>query len=869
MVNKDLDAVVRDLNRRFDAPLPEFYQRRILFWHDEDRDFEERIKDIQIENVKIITLTDRNMFKIKKLLAADDTDHHYLVYRTASHERPDDDWLINMELYSEEFRADLISIWMDEIKIAPTPTFRNLVKEYKKFFNAQPRRAAFAKMNQDIRTAPEFHLTVMAVISGAAKAETNAIFRAALNDDLETENNAVYQKMKEYGADKAFRKLTEQAFGYTADEEFSLSDLVIHIILTAAEWKLGREYLTGLERFISTTGQSRCRDFVSEWLQTADNHRLWELARMTEDAVRLPERLGQAPLSDLTPLEVFPCADESILTLLMTEIVNQNFDADTILDAAQTRRTAAWYSSVSLYYEGLTEIAGMQKFRLDHASGFHTVEPQKVWKAYAEDYYRMDTFYRRFHLAFAKSLKEGNELLDDLFKQVADWAEGVYKQWFLKQLGDNWSNAAEEELKNKGAISHIPQQTGFYQEHIAKMDSRVFVIISDAFRYEAAVALAEELQRESRCKVSLDCVEGIFPTVTKFGMAALLPHKKLTVAERGGSLAVLADGLPTDAGSREKALQAANPKSIALQYKNIVRLKRSERSPLVKGMNVVYIYHDRVDESSHTSDSSVFRACDEAADEIKNMVRIIVNEFSGKHIYITADHGFLYTNSPLPEGDKVDKTTPCEDDVEIERRYLITRKGAAPDFLMPVKLTGDADPYAAFTPREGIRIKKKGGGLNYVHGGASLQEMAVPLIHYYAIRSDSKAYRQNKNQYDTKPVAISLLSAGRKISNMNFSLNFYQSEPVGAHRKAATYILYFTDESGEVVSDRVKMIADKTDSDQKDRIFRSIFELKSRRFKNTEPYYLVITDESGKQIPQREEFQIDIAFAVEEFHFFD
>ncbi len=32
----DTDKVIQDLNRRFAALLPEFYQRRIIFWYDED-----------------------------------------------------------------------------------------------------------------------------------------------------------------------------------------------------------------------------------------------------------------------------------------------------------------------------------------------------------------------------------------------------------------------------------------------------------------------------------------------------------------------------------------------------------------------------------------------------------------------------------------------------------------------------------------------------------------------------------------------------------------------------------------------------------------------------------------------------------------
>lgn len=355
----------------------------------------------------------------------------------------------------------------------------------------------------------------------------------------------------------------------------------------------------------------------------------------------------------------------------------------------------------------------------------------------------MDTYYRQYHLAFGKSLTVGNDHLDDLFKQVTDKVEGLYTHWFLGELGNNWSDACADELAKYGRIMEIPQQEDFYNQKVKSEDNRVFVIISDALRYEVAASLAEQLRRETQSKVALGSCEGIFPTVTKFGMAALLPHKQLTINERSnGGLQILADGMSTDAGNRDKVIKAANSNSVALKYKDIAPMKRAERSALVKGMDVVYIYHDKVDEASHTSDSMVFPACDDAIEEIKNIVRIIRNEFSGTRVYITADHGFLYTYSPLSEDSKVDKTTPSEQDVEIDRRYLITRKGVTPDYLLPVKFMDDG--YDAFAPRESVRIKKKGGGLNFVHGGISLQEMVVPVIEYHYLRNDSKAYQRNK-----------------------------------------------------------------------------------------------------------------------------
>ena len=61
-----------DLIERFTAPLPEFYQRRIIFWQDEDREFESMLDELYIPDVTILKLTGTNNFAVKKLLLHDD-----------------------------------------------------------------------------------------------------------------------------------------------------------------------------------------------------------------------------------------------------------------------------------------------------------------------------------------------------------------------------------------------------------------------------------------------------------------------------------------------------------------------------------------------------------------------------------------------------------------------------------------------------------------------------------------------------------------------------------------------------------------------------------------------------------------------------
>ena len=869
MVGIDLQTIQQDLARRFAASLPEFYQRRIIFWYDEEREFEDQIVDLSLDGVTVVVLTGSNTFAVKKQLCEDDLTSNYLVYDPRPFTKDDDNWLINVQLYSEEFRADLNSIWINEMDLPATPIIRNVVKQYRKFFRAKDRRDAVKKLSSDISNVSQLRLAVMAVLSGCNSLQPGAVLRAVLDAGLDMETNSIYQSFVNYGVDQAFWIMVSQGTGYSEGEDSSLGRLAIHLLLTAATRTMHIDLLAGLDAFLSVPHQAYCYDFVSDWLHGQDIAQLYETARYVEQEARLPQRFSKLPVEDLVDTACFPCIDECILTSLMKEISDHIIQVESIRLVVEKRRTMPWYQSVSSYYEGLLQVANMQAFFTEHSAGFHTVEPHRIWREYTSDYYRMDTYYRLFHLCFQRSLKESHPLLDDLFKQVVDKVEGLYTHWFLGQLGQNWSDACAENLEKYGHILEVLQQADFYAQKVRPSENRVFVIVSDAFRYEVAASLAEDLQREMQCKVTLGSCEGLFPTVTKYGMAALLPHKKLEVKPRpDGTLAVLADGEPTDAGYRDKLLKKANAASVALKYEDILLLKRQERQALVKGMSVVYIYHDTVDKASHTSDSAVFSACEEAIIQIKNLARIIVNDFGGTNILVTADHGFLYTYSPLGEDDKVDRTTPSEQDVEVDRRYLITQKGAQPKYLLPVRLLDGSTGYDAFAPREYVRIKKKGGGLNFVHGGISLQEMVVPVLEFQFLRNSYKAYQRNRDKIDTKPVTVSLLSASRKISNMIFSLNFYQKEAVGGNREAARYLVYFIDENGQKISDTSTIIADKTSDNAQERTFRCNFSLRSQKYSNRQTYFLVIADESGLQAPVKEEFQIDIAFAVDDFNFF-
>ena len=475
----------------------------------------------------------------------------------------------------------------------------------------------------------------------------------------------------------------------------------------------------------------------------------------------------------------------------------------------------------------------------------------------------MDHFYRQFHASFGRSLKESSTVLEDLYKNVADYVEKLYKNWYLQTLGSQWTMLIKDELTKDSRLDKLPHQEDFYRYFVKPVvanGSRAFVIISDALRYEVAVELTGQLLRETKGSAKIGSIQSIFPSVTKFGMAALLPHKELTLSD---DITILCDGISTEStANREKILQAAHSGNVAITYRTLLGMKQAERREKIKDAQVVYIYHNTIDAvgDKAITEDQVFDACEQAITEIKNLVRLITNDMNGTNILITSDHGFLYSYRPLEESDKAEKSFVTGKIVELDRRYVIASGDCTAEHMIKIPMDHVNSELSGFASQDYIRMKKQGGGMNYVHGGISLQEMVVPVIEFKNIRASSKKF------VDVKKAELQLISQSRKVSNSIFSLDFYQKEPVSGKVSAATYEIYMTDAAGKQVSDRKTIIADKTSNNGSDRVFRTRFTLKSVEFNKTETYYLTIVEKGTTNVVDRIEFTIDIAF-VNDFDF--
>lgn len=835
--------------------------------------------------VRFVDAADGHLFNTTRLLYREDTQNDILLYRRRARGELEGDWLADVELYSEHFQADYVSLLIDELGVSDTDEVREALRMYKTFFNAAPRRRKFAALAAGAATRDAVEAGILAVLAGVERPTVEDVTRG-LSMALADDEPGTLARLRKMGAQDAFARFLQMRIGFdvgtsvegdaagadgaassadgAADGSQLADDIVAHLLVSAASCTLPPEVFAGLDRFLSPEHARFCLTIVHSWMAAGDAARegLLEMAQQVEERCGLASRLEGISREALLRTDVLPCVDEVLLSNLTGQLTQGLDCCDEASRVIAQRRSTVFGERLAPYYDALSAAVEAQRFHRAHAGEYHLASAVDVWKAYTSEWYVMDTHYRRFCCAFEECLVDANPSLEDATKGLADYADEIYAD-FLTRSNECWANAAEAAWAQTGWVEGITRQRRFYDDvvlsELAGSAKRVVVAVSDALRYEVAAELRDRLERETKGSAELGAMQGTFPSTTPFGMAALLPHARMQLNET--DLAVLVDGMPTaTTAEREAVLRQRNPKSRAIKYVDLQRMKRAERKALAEDAQVIYVYHNAVDaagEGAH-GEREVFEACEDALQELVALAKIAVNDLGASRMVVTADHGFLCTRKPLREADHVSAADMEGTAALLGRRYAVLAGEASSDLLIRMNMDDvGGGSYTGLSPRSCLRIKRPGPGENYVHGGVSLQELAVPVVRFRNAKAGSKGYTE------AKKAQVALLGTNRRITSNLFSLDLYQTEAVAGKVAPETYELALVDEAGNEVSDVQTVVADWAAPHAEDRRIRVNFALRAGvAFSERATYYLVARVKSSRRIAWREEFRVMVTFSM-------
>jgi len=306
---------------------------------------------------------------------------------------------------------------------------------------------------------------------------------------------------------------------------------------------------------------------------------------------------------------------------------------------------------------------------------------------------------------------------------------------------------------------------------------RLFVVISDALRYEAARDFADRLNAQAGkgWNAEVDALLGVLPSYTQLGMAALLPGAQVGINPADGT-AVVDGQSASGTENRDKILKAyANGRAKAIQAEDFLNLPTTkEGAELIKEHDLIVVYHNRIDRigDKRDTEADTCQAVEQAFEELDAILRKI-SSLKGSQAVITADHGFLFQQEPVDANDRSE--FPSAKELTFKNRRFALGTGIKPSAgqkVFTASELGLAGSWGAVFPLGLDRYPRSGSGSRFVHGGTSLQEVVVPVIRLKRERKDG-----------SRVVEAELLRVPAKITMGKLSFGLFQLEPVEPRKR--------------------------------------------------------------------------------------
>lgn len=850
-----MTQIVSALQDIYKEPLSDGEQRKIVFWVDKDKEFIEEVDQLTLDGVKVLTLSENNQFYMKHLLEEEDPSSSYLIY-TNLELSSEDNWLTDIVLYSKTIFADRISLILSELQI--DPSLRAVIKKYEKFFNNKERFRKFQAFGIESFTEETIELAIMSVLCNVKTPDFEAVLKAILMDTLEDNDNKYLSQLDKFFDINVFWIYVANYYDYERESK-TLKTLFIHLAVTAFSHSVNEKYLTDVKDFIAVRNKANSLVFIDHWMHHKTDYEVFDAyAEMVEQEIQLPNILQSVPIDEFRQAETFSYIDRAVIIYIANSLLEKLEDYEEYTKLIKLRRAKHFYEKYTHIYDALYYTVKMQEFHKEYHQGIPSGQAIDIYEAYHKKYQVMDTYYRKFYVAYDE---ESNH---ELLKKLKGIVEHLYSNWYMGDLSANWSQAVKAEMTGQWSLPGVLSQQRFYSSivapHISKGE-RVFVIISDAMRYEVGLELAERLNAETMGICDVQTMLSVLPSVTKLGMASLLPHKTIDFDVSGRVLVNGKDSSSLD--NRKAIIETAVEDSIAVHYQDIRDMNKAGRRETFKGKKLIYIYHDTIDAMGDKASTEIytFNAVETALNQLYDLVKIIRDDLSGTNVYITADHGFLYQREPLEESDKIEQEQMGK--LEVKRRYILSKEKRDVPGQMAINLSSvikNELELTAYVPNGTIRNRMQGTGVNFVHGGASLQEIVVPLLSFKNRRAGQKGVQA------ISKVDIKLTSTTRRITNSIFNLNFFQTEKVEEKMNPRTVIIYMADAEGNILSNEERVIGDRTFDNPADRTFKLQFVMKSISYDRNKTYYLLIKDTETGVITEKVPFTINLGI-VSDFDF--
>lgn len=526
------------------------------------------------------------------------------------------------------------------------------------------------------------------------------------------------------------------------------SQTLERLLAALAAWALCVEYVHDLRRppheprlqrlrTLSPPLVSACREILAQVRR--DGPDAYE--RIADDVgAGLSAEFAQMTPDDLGQIDTFREEETRVLTGAVDALSRGAWQKAQAFCAARQGEQSFWLQRDQLRRWAwilVAEAAAFGETLARHPRPFAGVTSlEQAAERYAQGAFEVDRAHRRFE-------QERLKLLEPRLPHFGPLQEVVSS---LRRAHRRWADALAKDFtllcKEHGFLpSATLQQRTLYEQVVHPLtltSDKVAVFLIDAFRFEMATELVDELQG-SGTVVDLKPRLAELPSITSVGMNVLAPvaqGERLSVAGifQGFKTGEFTVRKPEDR-ARAIGMRSAGKPALQLKLGEVCEAPTAGLTREVKPHPIIVVHSKEIDDAGEANVG--LPTFESTLRQIKAAWHHL--QLAGvKHFVFTADHGFLLQ-------DETTEVRAFGSARDPQRRHIVDEYPRAESGMVPVAVSAlgyeGLPGYLLF--RDDTAVFKTGNpGASFVHGGNSPQERIIPVLTVTRKRSEQPGYSE-------------------------------------------------------------------------------------------------------------------------------
>jgi len=459
-----------------------------------------------------------------------------------------------------------------------------------------------------------------------------------------------------------------------------------------------------------------------------------------EMELRIVDELKKMRPEDLGRIDTFRAEEQAVLDAAVEALRAGDYAKAYAFAEARTEETSFWLKRDQARRREWTLVReaaglGVTLARLPRPLERSATLDAAV-SAYTEHAFEVDRAHRRFEQRQATLLDSELPYFAKL-KDIVRLLRRAYRVWADQLARDFTTLCREHGFLPEPAL----QQRTLFDEVVAPLaaDERVAFFLLDAFRYEMATELVDEL-KTSGSAVTLKARLAELPTITPVGMNVLAPVATSGRLQMAGTFGGFRTGEYTvrTPGDRARAIgqRGGGKGSVLLPLADVCELAPEPLKRKIRDARIVVVHGTEIDDAG---EANVGPATFEVTLRGLRSAYAALQKAGVKSFVFTADHGFLLLDDASLD------TVPFGTRRDPHRRYVLDTHPRAETGMVNVSLAAlgyeGLEGHLLF--REDTAVFATGNsGATFVHGGNSLQERLIPVLTVQRSRAQGKAHNE-------------------------------------------------------------------------------------------------------------------------------